>query len=62
MQDLIAYLRMNKDILNLAEISRKAGYDSSYLKKVLDGEFRMSELSVSKIRHALKQLGFGGEE
>lgn len=60
MQDLLAYLQKNKDCLNLAEISRKAGYDSSYLKKVLAGEFRMSDASARKIRHALRTLGFGG--
>ena len=54
---LIAYLKTHRQELNLAQISRRAGLDSSYLKHVVANRLDMSEESEKRIQLVLLEMG-----
>lgn len=64
MQNLLEYLTKHKKELNLAEISRRAGYDSSYLKKAVDRQNTMSSQGKQRVLQVLSELvtGFDSSE
>lgn len=59
MQNLLDYLTANKEDLNLSSISRKAGFDSQYLKHVVAGRRNLTEESAEKIQQALESVREG---
>lgn len=54
---LLAYLQHHRQELNLAQISRRAGLDPSYLKHVIAGRLTMSEESERKVHAVLLEMG-----
>ncbi len=56
MQDLLKFIREHKDELNLADISRKAGFDASYLKHIVHGRKRLTETAAHKIKPVLDEM------
>lgn len=62
---LLEYLKTHRQELNLAQISRKAGRDESYLKHVVADRLAMSEESERKVQRVLLEMGIatlpGGE-
>ena len=56
MSDLLASLRQDKHALNLAEISRRAGYSSSYLKHVIAGRRCFNKSAQRRVRKAVASL------
>lgn len=55
MPDLKPFIVKNRDILNLAEISREAGYADTYLKNVLRGR-NITPSANRKIRKVLDRM------
>ena len=53
MNELIEYLALHRKSLNLAEISRLAGLDESYVKKVAQGRLVPSEKAAKDIASVL---------
>jgi len=56
MQDLTDYLVLHKDELNLSDISRRAGYDSQFLRHVVSGRRRLTAHSMEKVHTILETL------
>ena len=56
MKDLLSYIEEHKEELNLADISRKAGLDSSYLRKAIAGSIHMSDKAQERIRPIIERI------
>jgi len=56
MSDLLAFLRSQDHQLNLSDISRRAGYSSSYLKHVVAGRRCFNRFARRKVRRVLDTL------
>jgi len=54
--DLLQYLRDHKEELNLADISRKSGLESSYLKHAVAGRRTISTVAEDRVRAVLKRI------
>lgn len=53
---LLDYLRKHRQELNFAQISRRAGFDESYLKHVVAGRLTMSAEAERRIRAVLEEI------
>lgn len=56
MSDLLASLQRQRHALNLAEISRLAGYSSSYLKHVVAGRRCFNKSAQRRVRKAVDSI------
>ena len=56
MKDLLSYIKEHKEELNLADISRKAGLDSSYLRKAISGSLKMSDEAQESVRPIIERI------
>lgn len=56
MDDLLNFIREHKEELNLSDISRKSGYDPSYLKHVVAGRKRLTETATQRIKPVLDEM------
>jgi len=54
--DLTQYLRKHKEELNLADISRKSGLSSAYLKHVVAGRRNLTPHAAVKVGNTLSIL------
>jgi hypothetical protein len=60
--ELLDYLKHNRHALNLAEISRLAGYSNGYLKNVVAGRRLFNRSAQRRVKAVLKDMGIHFEE
>lgn len=60
-KDLVTHLRTHRDEINLAAVSRRAGYDSQYLKHIVQGRRSFTVESAAKVRAILEEISITPE-
>lgn len=53
---IVAYMRTHKTKFNLADISRRSGLSTSYLKHVVAGRRRFSPEAEKRVREVLESI------